>query len=761
MIYVVEQGDWLAKIADEHDTTVAAIWNHPANAAHRAKRGSPDVLYPGDVLHIPVPGASPPGELPPIPPPAELPPWPYPPYDFRDQPLPSWECPAGQCECHPDDGARMKHTIVLHDVHGERCGGARCRVYEGRRLITSDPTEANGEGEVEVEIRPSCQMLFIEWAPSDVPAHPRLPYRKRYHVRLGTTGARRNALRLANLGFQKRRFPADNIKDYQRAYHQTPSGVRQHVHDQVRERHDDQTLPPFAKGEPPEAAPGAGSERGAQDSGVVLTGGADDENVPDTPTQSGSTVPNAAHLTVGVSDPGRSIRPENVRIVLHVKSIAPGVITTVLPNTLLSPDNVDKTPSGAAFLFKHVPEGIYDALAFVINPGDTFARKCGRLRITIGTADAGGHKFVDMTVAPYQLTLVGPSTAKVGTSVSVAARGTVGPVLLWTSSDTTVGTITRGAPPLAMDATYSAVAAGTSTVEATDLGGQRAPLTITSDCIASKLIRDKILATGIDGFLLKSGIKTTLGDSRLPRGHVLGFSNDSLHSTGRKIPHPPEASQNEAALKSSMKVLLTGFAHADTKGMALRLFDAFQAPNHTFTFYDDPDLNTVCDSHPHIETFIQRTLNDPAQPGFDATRVGIHQMLAVVGFDVNVAAPVHGLQPPALNRGKNPSLVPPAKSTEDRANGLFVMINGLQHAVVVAKDYEFDACKKQYEIDLEFNFYDVFGLDDEDLRVFGIAGRGNLLGSPVTSWWQLQHQFDYVPLITRVILRRKFTVPTP
>ncbi|MEM9691564.1 MAG: contractile injection system protein, VgrG/Pvc8 family, partial [Myxococcota bacterium] len=51
--YTAQSGDWLAKVAQDHGTTVAEIWNHPDNAAHRAKRGSPDVLYPGDVVHVP------------------------------------------------------------------------------------------------------------------------------------------------------------------------------------------------------------------------------------------------------------------------------------------------------------------------------------------------------------------------------------------------------------------------------------------------------------------------------------------------------------------------------------------------------------------------------------------------------------------------------------------------------------------------------------------------------------------------------------
>lgn len=53
--YVAEYGDYLAKIAADHGSTVGAIWNHPANAQHRAKRSGPHSLYPGDVLMIPVP----------------------------------------------------------------------------------------------------------------------------------------------------------------------------------------------------------------------------------------------------------------------------------------------------------------------------------------------------------------------------------------------------------------------------------------------------------------------------------------------------------------------------------------------------------------------------------------------------------------------------------------------------------------------------------------------------------------------------------
>ena len=47
--YVVKQGDYLAKIARAHGyTDYNALWNAPENQGLRAKRKSPNVLYPGD-----------------------------------------------------------------------------------------------------------------------------------------------------------------------------------------------------------------------------------------------------------------------------------------------------------------------------------------------------------------------------------------------------------------------------------------------------------------------------------------------------------------------------------------------------------------------------------------------------------------------------------------------------------------------------------------------------------------------------------------
>lgn len=54
MEHIVQQGDYLAKIAKQHGIADwRTIWDHPSNAALKSARQNPNVLYPGDVLVIP------------------------------------------------------------------------------------------------------------------------------------------------------------------------------------------------------------------------------------------------------------------------------------------------------------------------------------------------------------------------------------------------------------------------------------------------------------------------------------------------------------------------------------------------------------------------------------------------------------------------------------------------------------------------------------------------------------------------------------
>jgi len=54
MKYIVKQGDYLAKIADDHGLhSLDVIWNHADNADLKSLRVNPNVLFPGDKVVIP------------------------------------------------------------------------------------------------------------------------------------------------------------------------------------------------------------------------------------------------------------------------------------------------------------------------------------------------------------------------------------------------------------------------------------------------------------------------------------------------------------------------------------------------------------------------------------------------------------------------------------------------------------------------------------------------------------------------------------
>ena len=52
--YVVKRGDCLSLIAHRHGMTWPKLWDLPENAPLREKNRDPNVLYPGDIVWIPV-----------------------------------------------------------------------------------------------------------------------------------------------------------------------------------------------------------------------------------------------------------------------------------------------------------------------------------------------------------------------------------------------------------------------------------------------------------------------------------------------------------------------------------------------------------------------------------------------------------------------------------------------------------------------------------------------------------------------------------
>jgi hypothetical protein len=53
MDYTVGENDCFSNIAERFGFSWEKLWNHPDNAELKQKRKNPNILYPGDVIHIP------------------------------------------------------------------------------------------------------------------------------------------------------------------------------------------------------------------------------------------------------------------------------------------------------------------------------------------------------------------------------------------------------------------------------------------------------------------------------------------------------------------------------------------------------------------------------------------------------------------------------------------------------------------------------------------------------------------------------------
>jgi hypothetical protein len=367
----------------------------------------------------------------------------------------------------------------------------------------------------------------------------------------------------------------------------------------------------------------------------------------------------------------------------------------------------------------------------------------------------------DFLVAPAAVTLAVGDTA----ILRVADRQPIGRgsgTYTWRTTSTRLALGSATSSPQTASGPSVTVRAGTQAsptpevVEVTRSQPRCAPMTkrvpITITCQRFRLARPRVIATAVDRGLRPTA---TFTDPTLLGGYTLGFGQDLSFSSGRTLPHGMSVGSTPADLESKMRRLLTVFASNDTTGKARRLFDAFLTPRRAVTLWTDPDLTAAAQTHPNIASFVSLSLNGPTSSERASGRTRIHQALENAAWDINRAVAPTDLGVPAFNRGSKP------RATEDFGNGLGVMINGLQHAIVVARDYSYDACRREYTITLQYVFYDVFGLDDDDLREFGADGGlfDSTAAEGITAWWQLQHQHGYAPLITRIEFERRFTVP--
>ena len=269
-----------------------------------------------------------------------------------------------------------------------------------------------------------------------------------------------------------------------------------------------------------------------------------------------------------------------------------------------------------------------------------------------------------------------------------------------------------------------------------------------------KSVSNLVLATATDSYMTP---KTGYFDTSYRFLGVLKFGADIKFGTGRKAPKGHNVGSSKSALEKKFKKLLGEFAANDKGKKAETLFNSFLTPYKRVMIYEEKNFNAAVSAHANIDYFCRAAINAPSLAGYKSGKKRVHQQLKAAGWDITKAVAIHDLGVPALNLGSK------VWGTGDFGNGLGVMVNGIQRAFVVATGYEYDASKSQYEIALTYLFYDVFGLDDDDLEEYGAESDGwfsTTAGVGITAWWQLQHQHGYAPLITRMVVKRTYTIRT-
>jgi len=270
-------------------------------------------------------------------------------------------------------------------------------------------------------------------------------------------------------------------------------------------------------------------------------------------------------------------------------------------------------------------------------------------------------------------------------------------------------------------------------------------------CIKYDLAKPFLIAVAKDPSI-QSQVKGTVNPNQ-GEAVVLDFGQDATFAVDRAIPNGYSAGGDIATLIKKMNALLDIFASDDSSHKAKSLFATFLAKRDKLAIYTDPALDAAVSGHENFLYFSERALGAPGTKGANPSQPRIHQLLSQAGWDINKVTVIKGLGVPAFNLGDK------MWHTGDLANGLGVMINGVQHVLVSVDAYHYDSCQVSYTITLRYELYDVFGLDDDDLQEYGAK---NILASSaqvgISALWQIQQQYGYAPLITKAVVKRSFTV---
>jgi len=231
------------------------------------------------------------------------------------------------------------------------------------------------------------------------------------------------------------------------------------------------------------------------------------------------------------------------------------------------------------------------------------------------------------------------------------------------------------------------------------------------------------------------------------------FGQDITFGTSRKPQNGQSVGKNVTDLIPKMEKLLETFASNDKRGMARRLFTLFLSKQSQVIFFDDKSLNVAASMHKNIKKFCSYALSAPNSIHKITGKKRIHKALEEASWDIKKIKILKDLGVPAFNIGSK------VFKTDDFENGLGLMINGVQYVYIIANNYFYNEDKNNYCLTLRFVFYDVFGLDDDDLNEYGAESDSDA-AIGITAWWQLQHQHGFPPLVTRVIIEKTYEVPT-
>ena len=242
----------------------------------------------------------------------------------------------------------------------------------------------------------------------------------------------------------------------------------------------------------------------------------------------------------------------------------------------------------------------------------------------------------------------------------------------------------------------------------------------------------RVIGSKSQSYLADSPVKIAFNDPDYLPGIRPAFGQDLQFSGGSKAREIQDwqwltsDASTEATLRADMQRLRFTFSITDRQEISNSLVEEFFTPRDHVVAFTRESLNDVTKAHPSFITYRANMINE------------FGRRFERVGFNLRSFGRIQNIPLPNFRR------------FADRLRGTFFMVDRLAHTYTLLTDIEFDPNGRSYHCKFRFLFYDVFGLDDNDVRRYG-------LNSGVRAWWLLQHQYGYAPLVTRIVVDTSMT----